>query len=112
MVFHKSLSDCKSPQVSRTFLSILTVLSNVVVWMVSARPLISESSSLFNKPLVTIQKAPVTIGIIATFIFHSFFQFPSKAKVFILFFFTFFQFILWSAGTAKIQFICGGVLVV
>ena len=35
MVFYWSLSDCKSPQVSRTLFSILAVLNNVVVWMVS-----------------------------------------------------------------------------
>ena len=44
MVFHWSLSDSKSPQVSRTLLSILAVLNNAVVWMVSTRPLISKSS--------------------------------------------------------------------
>ena len=35
MVFHWSLSDNKSPEVTRTLLSILTVLKNVVDWMVS-----------------------------------------------------------------------------
>ena len=44
-----------------------------------------------NKPLVTIPKAPITIGIIVTFLFHSFFQFPSKVEVLILLF-AFFQF--------------------
>ena len=34
MFFHWSLSDNKSPQVSRTILNILAVLNNVVVWMV------------------------------------------------------------------------------
>ena len=38
MVFHWSLSDSKSPQVSRILLSILAILNNVLVWMVSARP--------------------------------------------------------------------------
>ena len=38
MVFHWSLSDNKSPQVSRTLLSILAVLNNAVIWMVSTRP--------------------------------------------------------------------------
>ena len=54
MVFHWSLSDSKSPQVSRTLLSILAVLNNVVVWMVSSRPATSKSSCLFSDPLVTI----------------------------------------------------------
>ena len=38
IVFHWRLSDNKSPQVSRTFISILSVLNSVVVWMVSTRP--------------------------------------------------------------------------
>ena len=45
MVFHRGLSDSKSPQVSRTLLSILANLNNAVVWMVSAHPLIPNSSS-------------------------------------------------------------------
>ena len=73
MVFHWSLSDSKSPQVSRNLLSILAVLNNAVIWMVSTRPLTSKSSSPFNSPLVTI---PITIGIIVTFMFHSFFLIP------------------------------------
>ena len=86
MVFHWSLSDSKSPQVSRTLLSILAVLNNVVVWTVSTRPPTSKPSSPFNNPLVTVPKAPITIGIIVTFMFHSFFQFSSKVEVFILIF--------------------------
>ena len=91
MVFHWSLSDNKSPQVSRTLLSILAILSNAVVWMVSTCPSTSKSSSPFNNPLVTVPKALIRTGIIFTFIFNSFFQFPSKVLVFILLF-TFFQF--------------------
>ena len=91
MVFPRSLSDSKSPQVSRTLLSILAVLNNVVVWMVSTRPPTSKFSSPFCNPLVTVLNAPITIGIIVTFMFHSFFQFPSKVEVLILLF-TFFQF--------------------
>ena len=62
MVFHWSVSDNKSPQVSRTLLSILAVLNNAVFWMVSTRLQTSKSSSRFNNPLVTIPKAPITIG--------------------------------------------------
>ena len=57
----------------------------------------SNSSSPFSNPLVTVPKAPITIGIIVTFMFHSFFQFSSKVEVLILLF-AFFQ---WSDGTAK-----------
>ena len=91
MVFHWSLSDSKSPQVSRTLLSILVILNNVVVRMVSTRLLISKSSSLFNNTLVTVPKALITIAIIITFMFHSFSNPPSKVEV-LIFFFTFFQF--------------------
>ena len=89
--FHWSFSVIKSPQVSRTLLSILVVLNNGVVWIVSPRPPTSKSSSPFISPLVTVPKVPTTIGIIDTFMFHSFFQFPIKAEVLILLF-TFFQF--------------------
>ena len=78
MVFQWSLSDIKSPQFSRTLLSILAVHNNAVIWMVSTRPPTSKSSSPVNNLLLTEPKEPITIGIIVTFIFHSFFQFPSK----------------------------------
>ena len=40
--------------------------------MVSTRPPTSKSSRPFNNALVTLAKAPITIGIIVTFMFHSF----------------------------------------
>ena len=95
MVLHWSLSDSKSPQVSRTLLSIMAVLNNVVAWRVSTRPPTSKSSSPFNKPLVTVPLAPITIGIIVTFMFHSFFNFLARSR------YLSFSFILWSAETAK-----------
>ena len=58
--------------VSRTLLSILAVLNNVVVLMVSTRLPTSKSSSPFSNPLVTVPNAPITIGLIVTFMFHSF----------------------------------------
>ena len=100
MVFHWSLSNSKSPQVSRTLLSILAVLSNAVIWIVSTRPPTSKSSRPFNNPLVIVPKAPITIGTIVTFMFRSFFQFPRKVEVLLLLSHSF-SFILWSAGTAK-----------
>ena len=77
MVFHWSLNDSKSPQVSRTLLWILTDLNNLVVWMVFTRLLISKSSSLFNNPLVTVPRAPITIDINVTFMFDNFYLFQS-----------------------------------
>ena len=100
MVFHWSLSDSKSPQVSRTRLSILAVLSNAVVWIVSTRLPTSNSSRPFNNPLVTVPNAPITIGTIITFMFHSFFNSLARSR-YLSFFSLSFRFILWSAGTAK-----------
>ena len=100
MVFHWNLSDSKSPQVSRTLLSILTVLNNAVVWMVSIRPPTSESSSPFNNPLVTVPKVPITSGILVTCMFHSFFNSLARSR-YLSFFSHSFSFILWSAGTSK-----------
>ena len=97
MVFHWSLRDSKSPPVSRTLLSILAVLNNVLVWMVSTLPPTSKSSSPFSNPLVTVPKAPITIGIIATFMFHSFFNSLARSR-YLSFFSYSFSFILWSAG--------------
>ena len=79
MIFHWSLSDSKTPQVSRTLLSILTDLNNAVVLMVSTRPLISKSPSLFINPLVTVPSAPVTISLTVTLMFHSFFISPERS---------------------------------
>ena len=100
MVFLGSLSDSKSPQVSRTRLSILAVLSNAVAWIVSTRPPTSKSSRPFNNPLVTVPNVPITIGTIVTFIFHSFFNSLARSR-YLSFFSLYFRFILWSAGTAK-----------
>ena len=58
MVFHRSLSDSKSAQVSITLLSILADLNTAVVWMVSARPLISDTSSPSANPLITVPRKP------------------------------------------------------
>ena len=100
MVFHWSLSDSKSPQVSWTRLSILAVLSNVVVWIVFTRPPTSKSSRPFNNPLVIVPNALITIGTIVTLMFHSFFNSLARSR-YLSFFSLSFRFILWTAGTAK-----------
>ena len=99
MVFHWSLSDSKSPQVSGTRFRILAVLSNAVVWIVSTRPPTSKSSRPFNNLLV-MPNAPITIGTIFTFMFDSFFNSLARSRN-LSFFSLSFRFILWSAGTAK-----------
>ena len=83
MVFHWSLSDRSSPQVSRSLLIILAVLNNAVVWIISLRPLTSKSSSPFNSHLVTVLK---------NCHFHVPYFFNSLARSRCLFLSTFFQF--------------------
>ena len=60
----------------------------------------SKSSSYFNNLLVTVPKAPITSGIIVTFMFPSFLIFLARSR-YLSFFSHSFSFILWSAGTAK-----------
>ena len=66
--------------------------------MVSTRPVISNSSSPCINPLVTVSRAPITIGIIVIFMFHSFLNSLARSRY--LSFFSH-SFTLWSAGTAK-----------
>ena len=100
MVLHRNLSDSKSPQVSRTRLRILAVLSNVVIWIVSTRPPTPKSSRAFYNHLVIVPKTSITIGTIVTFMFHSFFSYLTRSR-YLSFFAHSFRFILWSAGISK-----------
>ena len=100
MIFHWSLSDNKSPQVSRTRLRILAVLSKADVWIVSTRPPTSKSSRPFNNPLVIVPKAPITVGTIVTFMFYRFFNCLARSR-YLSFFSLSFRFILCSTGTVK-----------
>ena len=75
MVFHWIPSDRKSPQVSRTLLSIQSDLNNAVVWMVSTRPLLSQSSSPCTNHSVIVPSVLFTTGITVIFMFHRFFSF-------------------------------------
>ena len=104
MVFHWSLSNSKSPQVFRTRLRILVVLSNAVIWIISTRPPTSKLSRPFNNPLVIVPKAQITIVTIVTFMFHGFFSSFARSR-YLSFFAHSFRFILWSAGTAKSTFL-------
>ena len=102
-VFHWSLSDNNSPQVSRTFWGVLVYLFNVMVWMVSILLLISKSSTLFSKPLLTVPDAPTVSpspSCSTVFFCFSLVLWPCPS----IFFFIFsLSFILtqWSSGTAK-----------
>ena len=100
MVFHRCLSDSKSPQVSRTLLCILGDLNNAIVWMVSICPLTSKSSSPCTNPLVAVPSTPITIGVTITFMFRSFLSSLARSRKLSLFLLSF-SFTLWLARTAK-----------
>ena len=67
MVFHWSLPDSKSLQLSRTLLSISADLNSPVVWNVSILPQISSLPCLFTRPSGTVQSTPTTIRCIHYF---------------------------------------------
>ena len=100
MLYHWGLNDSKSLQVSRTLFSILTDFNNAIVWMVSTRPLISKSSSTCTSPLVTVARAPITIGITVNFTLHSFFC-SLASSWYLSFLVLSYSFTLWSSATAK-----------
>ena len=56
------VSDSKSPQVSRTILSILADFDNAVVWMVSTYPIISKHFSPCTNRFVTLPSTPISNG--------------------------------------------------
>ena len=93
MVFQWSLRDNKSPQVSRTRLGILAVLNNVVVWMISTS-LIFKFSGPFYNLLVTVLKAPITIGIIIIIMFHSFSNSLTRSRYFFSFSHSLFYYVI------------------
>ena len=97
-VFLWSLSESKSTQISRTLPSILVNLNRAVVWMVSTRVLISNSTN----PLETVPSAPITIAITVTSISYCFFSFLARSKYLSLFLPSF-NFTLWSARTQSPQ---------
>ena len=104
MVFHWISSDSKSPQVSRTLFSILNVLGNSAIWIVSTPPPTSKSSRPFNNRLVIVPKAQITISTIVTFMFHRFFNYLARSR-YLSFFSHSFSFILWPARTARSTFL-------
>ena len=93
MVFPTNFNDSKSPQITRTLPSIQVDLNITAVWVVSTHPPTSKSFSPFNNPLVTVPKAPITIGITVTCMFHSFFNSLARSR-YLSFFSLTFSFIL------------------
>ena len=82
MIFHWCVSHRKSPQVSRTFLSILVNLKNIVVFMDLICLLISNSSSFFFKSSGTVPCVSITIIISVNLIFSQDSYFSGKVFVF------------------------------
>ena len=102
MIFHWSLCDSKSPQISTTLLSIQADLNNAAVWIISTRPLISKSSSLCTIIFVTVSSILITIGITVTIMFYSIFSSLTTSRylfvgwnIHTLVFFFFLIFIFW-----------------
>ena len=73
MVFHRSLRDSKSLQVSKTLLTALANFNNAVVWIVSTCHLLnSKSSNPLTNHLGIIPSGPITIMITVTFMSNRF----------------------------------------
>ena len=101
MVSCWSFSDNRFPQISWTLLSILANLKKSCSLDDLHSSSYSKFSSFYNTPLVTVLRAPVSIGNTIIFIFHSFFQFPCQVLVLILLFTFFFDLALWRPRTSK-----------
>ena len=71
MLSHRTLSESKSSQFSRTLLSILADLNYSKVWMATTCPLISKSSFPLTNPLRIVPSSPIATDIPVTFMFHS-----------------------------------------
>ena len=100
MVFPWSLSERKFPQVSRTLLSILADLNNAIVWMDSTRPPNSSSFRSLTLPLGTVPRAPITMGITVTFMFHNFLvRRQGSSTCFFSFFFDFHSGAFYGGGS-------------
>ena len=65
MIYHWSLIDCNSHQLSGTLLSIQTDLNNPVVWMVSVPSPFCYCSNILSKPLESIPNAPFSFSSLA-----------------------------------------------
>ena len=84
-------------------------INNTVLWMVSVRPPISNSSSSFTKPLGIVPSATITNGITVTYMFHS--SFSSLARSQYLSWFCFLWFSLWGQLIQQLLFFLLGVTI-
>ena len=62
--------------------------------------LISKSSSPHTNSLMIVPRAPITISVTTSFMFHNFFNSQARSR-YLSFFLLSFNFTLWSARTAK-----------
>ena len=74
MVFHWSLINYNSLQISRIILSIKVDFSRTVIWMVSFLLLVFTFPSFFFMLLGSVPRSLTTIGITVTFMFYIFFS--------------------------------------
>ena len=100
MIFQRSLSDSRSPQVFKTFLSVPADFNNAVCCMVFILPLTFNSFCLFSKPLWTVPRTPISISITIIFIFHCIFSSLERSKYLSIFSLSFI-FAWGSSRTAK-----------
>ena len=84
VVFHWGLRDSKSSRVSRTHLSILDDFSSAMVWVVSILSLVYNLVNLLSKRLGNFPRAPTTIAITVTIMFHSLFSSRARSKLLLL----------------------------
>ena len=86
MVFHWSLCDSKSPQISKTLLNIPADFSSTVLWMVLIiLPLNNSLTSILPRLLEIVPRVKNRTGITVTFMFHSFFSPLARSKVLLAF---------------------------
>ena len=100
MVFHWCLRDGKPPQVPMTLLGILAYFNNAVIWTISTRSVSSKSFSPCTILLVTVLRVSISIGMIVSFMFHSYFKSLVRSR-YLSHFSHFFNFTPWSSGSAK-----------
>ena len=100
MVFHWSLSDSNSLQISRTLLSILTDFNNAVLKGGLCSSSDFQPFQLSDQAFGIIPSTSITTGITVIFMFHSFHSSLVRSKYLFLFLFSLI-FTLWSAGTTK-----------
>ena len=93
---HWILSDTKSPQISKTLLSILNIAVVIIISIISP---ISNSYSRLFRSLWMVLRAPLTTDIISH-LFQSFLYSLTRSK-YISFLTRSLIFSLWSTGTAK-----------